>query len=165
MAFEEFLTAAVPVGAIGTILYLHGQRWLCDPPAERGLHWRGVLLKLGTWPVYLAGTIMGVLRLEIPYRPTPKQALRGKFLPVAAPHLILLGVLVVTAGRVLVTRVIAVTDASLGLSAQAVWAMLGFASVAALASVASLAAAWQSRRAPDGDPWDEVDVDALGGPP
>jgi len=163
MYFEDFVSAGGPVAAIGIVTYLYAQRWLCDPDRERGLHWRGMLLKLGTWPVYLAGTVLGVLRRDVPYRPTPKQAVAGRFLRLAWPHLLLVAALGATVVRVVATRLLGGPDARLGLSAEAVWAMLGFATLPAAASVASLVAAWQSRHAPAAPPWHGIDVNDLGG--
>lgn len=38
MPFEEFVTMGGPVALLGMALYLYAQRWLCHPPADRGLH-------------------------------------------------------------------------------------------------------------------------------
>ena len=56
-----------------------------------------------------------------------------------------------------------VTEASLELSSEAVWGMLGFAGLPVLMSFGVLWAAWQARRLPARAPWDDVDVERLGG--
>ena len=53
MPFAEFLIAVSPVAGAAAAIYAVVQRWLCDPPNERGLHWRGLVLKWACWPVVL----------------------------------------------------------------------------------------------------------------
>ena len=60
-------------------MYDLAQRWLCHPGSERA-HWRGLLLKMGCWPVFLVGTLGSPCGAEIPYIPTAKEAIRGRFL-------------------------------------------------------------------------------------
>jgi cellulose synthase (UDP-forming) len=163
MRFDEFLTAVLPVAVIGVAIYLFVQRWLCDPAAERGLHWRGFVLKLTCWPVFLAGTALAVVRAEIPYIPTAKEAVRGRFVRLAWPQLILLGVFCVTVARIGYTRMSVTPEAALQLSAEAIWGMLAFATLPVFASIGTLYAAWEARRPAPGAPWDNVDVEHLGG--
>jgi cellulose synthase (UDP-forming) len=163
MRFGEFLTAAFPVAAVGVAIYLFVQRWLCDPASERGLHWRGLALKLTCWPIYLAGTVLAVVRAEIPYIPTAKEAVRGRFLRLAWPQLVLLGVFGLTAADILYTRMLVTPQAALQLTAEAIWGMVAFATVPVLAAGGGLFAAWQASRPAPGAPWDDVDIERLGG--
>ncbi|MGH7555787.1 MAG: glycosyltransferase family 2 protein, partial [Longimicrobiales bacterium] len=96
MRFHEFLLAGGPVAALGAAVYLFAQRWLCHPATERGIHWRGLALKVACWPVFMAGTVLALLRADIPYIPTEKRAVRGRFLRLAWPHLVLLFVYAAT---------------------------------------------------------------------
>jgi cellulose synthase (UDP-forming) len=160
--FSEFLVRVAPVGACGLVTYLFVQRWLCHPIAERGLHWRGLALKLTCWPVYLQGTVMSVMRAELPYVPTAKLAVRGRFLALAWPQLALLALFGVTLLRTVYARLTLTPEAALQLSAEAVWGMVAFATLPALAAAVAIYAAWQSRRPAAGAPWDEVNVERLG---
>lgn len=162
MEFGAFLAAGGPVALLGVAGYLYGQRWLCDPARERGFHWRGLMLKVACWPVFLTGTVLAIARAEIPYIPTAKQAHRGRFLRLAWPHLLLLTAYLVTLVRTLHVRLYRTSEGSLMLTAEAVWAMIGFATVAAVLSTGGIAAAWQARRVPAGDAWDDIDVTAIG---
>ena len=163
MRFGEFLTAVAPLGLSALVMYLLVQRWLCHPSGERGLHWRGLVLKLTCWPVYLAGTVLAVVGADLPYVPTAKRAARRSFLRLAWPSLLLLGAFGVTVVRTLYTRLVVIPEAALALSAEAVWGMIAFASVPVLASIGALHAAWQARSPRPGAPWDAVDVERLGG--
>ncbi len=163
MRFEEFLAAAVPVGAMGVVMYLCVQRWLCHPATERGTHWRGLVLKVACWPVFLLGTLLAIVRAEIPYIPTAKEAVRGRFLRLAWPQLILFALYLATVAHVLRVRLFITSEGALELSSQAVWGMVGFATLPVLMSLGVLYAAWQARRPPPGAPWDFVDVDRMGG--
>jgi cellulose synthase (UDP-forming) len=161
--FAEFVAVAAPVAAVGIAMYVLVQRWLCDPGTERGLHWRGMMLKIACWPVFLAGTALAVMHADIPYIPTAKEAVRGRFLRLAWPQLALISLYVVTIGRVFVIRTRGTTEASLELSAEAVWGMIAFATLPVVAACGALFAAWQARRPPATAAWDDVDVGAIGG--
>jgi cellulose synthase (UDP-forming) len=162
MRFAEFLTAVAPVGVVGTAVYLLALRWLCDPSTERGIHWRGLALKIACWPVFLAGTLLAIVRANVPYIPTAKEAVRGRFLRLAWPQLALIALYVVTLARVLDVRVFDTGEGSLELSSEAVWGMIAFATAPVIASLGALVAAWQSRHPPATAPWDDIDVASIG---
>jgi cellulose synthase (UDP-forming) len=163
MRFAEFLTVVGPVGVVGVAMYMVVQRWLCDPASERGIHWRGLALKIACWPVFLAGTALAIVRADVPYTPTAKEAVRGRFVRLGWPQLVLILLYGVTLARVIAVRAFDTTEGSLELSAEAVWGMVAFATVPMLASLGALYAAWQSRRPPATAPWDEIDVASIGG--
>ena len=163
MRFDELLARGGPVAAIGVLVYLFAQRWLCHPSIERGLHWRGLLLKVACWPVFLAGTLLSVVRAEIPYIPTAKEAVGGRFLRLAWPHLIVLGVYFVTVGSLVFTRLLRTSEGALVLSSEAVWGMVGFASVAACATLGGVHLARQVRRGPSKPAWHDVEPERIGG--
>lgn len=163
MPFAEFLVRAWPVAVIGVVTYAAVQRWLCDPATERGIHWRGFVLKVACWPVFLAGTLLAVFRTEIPYIPTAKEAVRGRFLRLAWPQLVLIALYLLTITRIVYVRAFRVSEASLALTSEAVWGMLAFAALPALGGTGVLYAAWQARQPAPGAPWDDVDVTRMGG--
>ena len=165
MRFAEFLTVGAPVAVIGVVIYVLMQRWLCDRSSERGLHWRGLMLKVACWPIFLAGTALAVVRADLPYIPTAKEAVRGRFLRLAWPQLLLMFVYVATVARVIRVRAFGTSEGSLELSAEAVWGMIGFATLPVLSSLGATYGAWQARRIPSDAPWDHVDVSAIGGAP
>ena len=162
MSFAAFLTMSSPVALCGLATYLYVQRWLCDP-SERGLHWRGFMLKVASWPVYVAGTLLAIARVEIPYVPTVKGPVRGRLLRLAWPQLVLIAVFTATAVSTTYVRLRIAPEASLPLTAEAVWGMLTFATLPVLAAFGALYAAWQARTPAPGAAWDEIDVERLGG--
>jgi len=121
------------------------------------------VLKFACWPVFLAGTVLAVARARIPYIPTAKEAVRGRFLRLAWPQLLLLGVYGATLARVVMGRLHDPREGTLALSAEAVWGMVGFATLPVLLSLGVFHAAWQARRPAPGAPWDSVDPLAIGG--
>lgn len=164
MAFDAFLAYVLPVGVAAITMYLLVQRWFCDPSSERGLHFAGLILKASCWHVFLTGTMLAILRADLSYVPTAKEAVQGRFLRLAWPALMLITAYAVTLGRVIADRLVTTPEAVLELSAQATWGMMAFATVPVVASCGTLYAAWQSRHPPPNSPWDAVDVRSIGGP-
>ena len=161
MQFEEFLIRAGPVGIVGATIYFFAQRWLCHPAIERGTHWRGLALKIASWPIFLAGTVLAITRTDIPYIPTAKEAVRGHFLLLALAQIILIVLYLVTLGHVAELRLLT-SEGGLELSSQAVWGMVGFATVPVVMAFGALRAAWQSTRVDENAPWDAVAVETIG---
>ncbi|HUR00391.1 MAG TPA: glycosyltransferase family 2 protein [Gemmatimonadaceae bacterium] len=164
MRFAEFISEAAPVALVGALIYFYMQRWMCDPDTERGLHLRGLALKMACWPVFLAGTLLAIVRADIPYIPTAKESVRGRFLHLAWPSLLLIALYLVTIVHVVRTRMLVSSEGSLELSSEAVWGMLLFAALPVLMSFAAVNAAWQARSLPARPPWAEIDVTRIGGP-
>jgi cellulose synthase (UDP-forming) len=163
MRFGDFILAAGPVGVIGSAMYLFVQRWLAGGVRESGAHLRGLMLKVGCWPVYLAGTMLAIFRAEIPYVPTAKTAVRGIFLRLAWPQLLLVAIYLVTVARIGYDRMFSTSEGRLELTSEATWGMVAFATLPVLTSVGTLVAAWQSSRARNiGNPWDDVDIESIG---
>ena len=162
MQFASFLLAVAPVAIIGITLYLFVQRWLCDREAERGLHWRGLMLKIACWPTFVAATFLGVARVDVPYVPTAKAPVAGKFLRLAWPHLTLFLIYAVTLTQVVAQRIFT-EEVALDRSPEAIWGMTLFATVPVVASLGAVHAAWQSARPARAGAWTEIDVAAIGG--
>lgn len=163
MPFAEFALAAAPVGTVGIAIYVYAQRWLAHSAHERGLHWRGLMLKIACWPVFFSGTLLAIARAEIPYIPTAKQVVRGKFVRLAYPHLTVLALFLITLFHTVYTRAWRVPEETLVLTSEAVWGMLAFAAWAAAMLSGGIYAAWQARSPATGDAWDDIDVNAIGG--
>ncbi len=161
MRIENFLVMGAPVAIIGATAYIFAQRWLCHPEMERGLHWRGFLLKVACWPVYLLGFILSLIRAKIPYIPTSKEAVKGRFFQLIWPHLILLVIYFITLIRVIYMRLIITPEESLILTTEAVWGMVGFATLFILMNSGAFYAAWDSRKPPSGHPWSSIGGDSA----
>ena len=156
MRFEEFVSVGGPLAIVAIMFYLYSERWLCDPAEEWGTHWRGLMLKIACWPIFLAGTLLAIIRADIPYIPTAKEAVRGKFIKLAWPHLTLVTLFVVTVCYTLYDRLLLQPEGALLLSSQAVWGMIAFATFAVLMSSGAIVAAWQARRLPATTAWDDL---------
>jgi len=118
---------------------------------------------MGCWPIFLAGTVLAVTRSEVPYIPTEKRAVRDRFLRLAWPQLAIIAAFVITLARVVWTRALETSEASLALTTEAVWGMVAFATIPVIMAIGVLYAAWEARTPAAGSPWDEIDVATLGG--
>ncbi|MEO5509431.1 MAG: glycosyltransferase family 2 protein [Longimicrobiales bacterium] len=161
MRFDEFIVMGGPVAIVAVVIYLFSQRWMCDVRHERGLHLRGMMLKVACWPIFLAGTVLAIARAEIPYIPTAKEAVRGRFFRLAWPLLVLLVLYTVTVGWTIYNRLLLESAGTLVLTSQAVWGMIGFATLAAMLSVGGVYAAWQARTPGAGAAWDDIDLELI----
>ncbi|HUQ99384.1 MAG TPA: hypothetical protein VM166_08020, partial [Gemmatimonadaceae bacterium] len=161
--FLGFLVASAPVGMVGIGMYLFVPKWMCHPACETGIHWRGLMLKIACWPIFLAGTVLAIVRAEIPYIPTSKEAVRGRFLRLAWPQLLLIVIYLTTVIETVRVRLFGTSEGALELTSQAVWGMVLFATIPVLMSFGAMYAAWEARVPARGNPWDDVNVKKLGG--
>ena len=162
MRFAEFVVVALPVAFVGIAIYQFVQRWLCDPATEKGMHLIGLILKVACWPIYLMGTLLAIVRADIPYIPTSKEAVRGQFFRLSWPHLTHMALYLVTLCYTLYVRLVETPEGALELSSEAVWGMVGFATISLLFVIGATYAAWESRNPSPGNPWDTVQVNEIG---
>ncbi|MBE0556226.1 MAG: hypothetical protein IH628_03255, partial [Proteobacteria bacterium] len=85
MPFRGYVTHLIPFVTMFLAIHLLAQRWMRHP-SERGLQWRGMLLKLGTWPVYVLALVFALSRRDVPYLPTPKVRRGGGNPLLVLPH-------------------------------------------------------------------------------
>ena len=88
-----------------------------------------------------------------------QEARRGRFLRLAWPHLTLLALYLVTLGYTLFKRLMLIPDAGLVLTAEAVWGMVGFATLAIALAGGGIVAAWQARSTPSDAAWDLLNME------
>ena len=160
MDFGEFLINALPVVAIAIMIYLYVQRWMSHPPTERGLHWRGMILKFATWPVFFLGAMLAVVNAEIPYIPTAKKAVKG-LSPYTRPLIFQVILFVLTLAYVIYDRLYVVSEGMLALTSQKVWGMFAFAFVAIIMVAGGIYAAYESRDLEPEEPWAKIDIQKI----
>jgi len=90
MPIGGFVWHLVPFLIIFVVFHRFSQRWMRER-SERGWQWRGMLLKLGTWPIYLLSLIFALTGVHVPYLPTSKTRQRGAFPLLVSPHLVICG--------------------------------------------------------------------------
>jgi cellulose synthase (UDP-forming) len=161
MSFVWFLYYSLPILIIAALIYLYVQYWMCHRETERGVHWRGMILKFCCWPVYLLGFLLSLIDADIPYIPTAKQAVTGKITPFAKPLIMQLVIFAATACIVLYQRRFYTPEAAVVLTAERVWGMIFFALIPALLAIGGMFAIIQSKYLSDKNPWDEVDVNTI----
>ncbi len=85
---ESFVLHYLPVLLAVQLVRIQAQRWLADR-SERGLYLVGGALKTGSWWIYVLGTLCALLRVKIPYLPTPKGEAATDAWTLALPNLLL----------------------------------------------------------------------------
>jgi cellulose synthase (UDP-forming) len=161
MAFTEFLLYGVPIVVIAVAIYLFVQRFLCHPQTERGLHWRGAVLKFACWPVFFLGFLLALVDADIPYIPTAKKAVTGYFTPFARPLVLHIVAFVVALLAIMVERRYWLPETSLLFSAEQTWGMIAFALVAVVMSIGGVLAALEANYMTVESPWDTVKIEEL----
>jgi cellulose synthase (UDP-forming) len=89
MPIRGYVTHLVPFAACFMAIHLLAQKWMRHP-SERGLQWRGALLKVATWPVYMLALIYAIVGVNVPYLPTPKTRGRGTAPLLVLPHALII---------------------------------------------------------------------------
>ena len=161
MSFLEFVTHGFPIVFFSTSIYLYVQRWLCDPKTERGIHWRGMIMKFACWPVFFLGFVLSLLNKKIPYIPTAKQAVIGGISPFAKPLLVQLVIFLLTLGTVMYQRIWVLSEVELLSTAEITYGMLFFALIPFMMAVCSMYAVWESGRLEVASPWEQVNLNQI----
>ncbi len=161
MSFADFIVYGFLVSLFGVIIYLFVQQWMCHPETERGLHWRGTVLKYACWPVFLLGFLLALVNAEIPYIPTAKKAVRGSLSPFARPLTVHIIAFLIAVTSVFLYRRFVMPESELILSAEKTWAMVGFASVAWIMSIGGLFAALGAKTMKEDEPWSHVNLQTI----
>jgi cellulose synthase (UDP-forming) len=161
MDFVDFVINVMPIGIIAVAIYLYAQRWLAHPDSERGIHWRGMILKFACWPVYFLGFLLSLVNASIPYIPTAKKAEVGKMSPFARPLFIQFGFFIVTLIYVMYRRRYIIPESGLILTSEITWGMVFFAFIAFIMVIGGLLAAWESKRLKEEEPWQDVLVEEI----
>jgi cellulose synthase/poly-beta-1,6-N-acetylglucosamine synthase-like glycosyltransferase len=138
----EYLEHALPIGILGALVYRFVQRWLCDPVRERGWHWRGTLLKIGAWNVYLRGLVFAVLGVNVPYIPTRKERYRGRFWSLARAPLFVIVLSIVTIAWTVFRQLYATPEPEVLITTEVTVGMVFFLMVNIVLMSGRVYAAW-----------------------
>jgi cellulose synthase (UDP-forming) len=155
MDFTEFVINWLPLAISGLLIYLFAQKWLSDKSNESGLHWKGMVLKFSTWPVFLLGFVLSILNKKIPYIPTSKQSVKG-FSPFMWPLLINIVFYIITVIFTIIDRVYFTPETSIMMSSGMIWGMVTFATIAFVLSFTGFFVGWSSRKMESTEPWFEA---------
>jgi len=158
MEFADFIIYGAPVILCGIIIYLYVQRWLCDPGGERGLHWRGMILKFACWPVYLMGFVLAVVNAEIPYIPTAKKAVTGYVTLFVRPLVVQIVIFTTVVFGVFTYRRYYMPESELTASAEKTWGMIFFAFLAFIMAAGGVFAALEARKMTVEEPWNRITI-------
>jgi len=142
----EYVEHALPIGVLGALIYRFVQRWLCDPVRERGWHWRGTLLKIGSWNVYLRGLVLAVRGVDVPYIPTRKERHRGRFWSLARVPLLTVALSIVTIAWTIFRQLYLVPESEVLITTEVTVGMVLFLMINIVLMSGRLFAAWADSR-------------------
>lgn len=87
LSLPTFALHLTPVLMISLLIRYNAQRWLRETH-ENGLHLAGGFLRIGTWWVYCLGFVYTLLRIRVPYIPTPKEGRGGNEWQLSLPNIV-----------------------------------------------------------------------------
>jgi len=160
MNFTEFIVNGAPIIIIAAAIYLFVQKWLSHPEMERGFHWRGMILKTATWPVFLLGSLLSVVNADIPYIPTAKQSVKG-LSPYTRPLIAHLVVFMLTFFYIIYSRLTTVSEGLLIMTTDKVWGMFSFALLTIILVIGGIYAAYESRNLEKEEPWAKINLKKI----
>ena len=143
---SDYVQHALPIGILGAAIYRFVQRWLCDPVRERGWHWRGTLLKIGSWNVFLRGLVLAIRGVEVPYIPTRKERHRGRFLTLARVPLITIALSIVTIAWTVFRQLFIVPESEVLITTEVTVGMVMFLMINVVLMSGRVYAAWIDSR-------------------
>jgi cellulose synthase/poly-beta-1,6-N-acetylglucosamine synthase-like glycosyltransferase len=85
---KDFGMFFLPLCGLSMIIRLFAQRWLLEKH-ERGFHLAGGLLRTATWWIFLIGFIYAILKIKVPYIPTPKEDAHQNYIKLSIPNFII----------------------------------------------------------------------------
>ncbi|HYC61836.1 MAG TPA: glycosyltransferase [Thermoanaerobaculia bacterium] len=142
---SEYIEHALPVGVFGAAVYFLAQRWLCDPARERGVHWRGTLLKIGSWSVYVKGLALALVGIAVPYIPTAKQRRRARFWTLARLPMAVLVISLLAIAWTVYMQLYVVPESEVLITTEVTFGMTAFALMNVVLMSGRLYAAWIDR--------------------
>ncbi len=142
---DEYVRHALPVGLFGVLIYRYMQRWLCDPLRERGWHWRGTLLKVGSWTVYLQGLLLALLGIAVPYIPTAKERRRTPFWKLALVPAGIMVLSIATCAWTFYRELWVLAESEVRITTEVTFGMLSFTLMNMVLMSGRLYAAWVDR--------------------
>ncbi|MFN7116813.1 MAG: glycosyltransferase family 2 protein, partial [Saprospiraceae bacterium] len=114
---EEFIVRILPVLLCAILIRHYVQRYVLDQH-EEGFHATGGILRVATWWVYLVGFIYSIIRVKVPYIPTPKEGESRNEWKLSLPNIV-----------IIIISAIAITYGLQHDKTPFTWMMAGFAGV------------------------------------
>jgi cellulose synthase (UDP-forming) len=158
MDIFEFVQKGIVVLMAAISIYLYIQKFLVDKKTESGFHWRGMILKFSTVPLFFYAFLLTLLKKKIPYIPTEKMANRKFYSVFLLPSIIYSTVFILTAFGEYVYRRFYIPESELYFTRQMTWGMLAFGFVVFIQAIVGMYFAWQSSRIKVENAWERIQI-------
>ena len=158
MDFTEFIILGTPILLIAILIYAYAQKFLCDRKTEKGIHWRGMVLKYSCWPVFTYAFYLTLINKKIPYIPTAKVAVKSFMNPFVKPLLLYCIVFLFMLVGIYIERRYFIPESELILTSEKTWAMIGFAMIAFIQFLGGIGAAYKSKFIKPENAWERISV-------
>jgi len=158
MNILEFVQKGTIVLLAAILIYTYAQKFLVDKKTESGFHWRGMILKFSTVPVFFYAFILTLQKKKIPYIPTAKTADRNFYSVFLLPLIIYIILFIATAFGVYIYRRYFVPESELYFTRQMTWGMLSFGFIVFIQAVTGIYFAWQASKIKVENAWERIQI-------
>ena len=158
MDFTEFIMRGLVFLTFAIAIYAYAQKFLADRKTEKGFHWRGMVLKYASWPIFLYAFYLTLRNKKIPYLPTSKTAIKKFMNPFVKPLIAYNIIFIITVIGVYIQRRFFTPESELIFSVEKTWGMIAFSFVAFVQSFGGILAAYQSKFIKEEDAWDRIEI-------
>ena len=160
MDFIEFIIKGLPILIIAISIHAFVQKFLSDTSTETGFHWRGMILKFSSWPIFLYAFGLAVFQKSIPYIPTSKTAVKKFMNPFVKPLIFYIILFFFTMVGLFIERRYFIPDSELIFTRQKTWGMIGFSVIVFFQSVGGIYAAYSALKLKPEDAWSRIKINA-----
>lgn len=156
MDFIEFIIKGLPILIIAILIHAYVQSFFVDTSTEKGFHWRGMILKFSSWPIFLYAFGLAILQKSIPYIPTSKTADKNFMNPFVKPLIIYVLLFFFTMIGLYIERRYFIPDSELIFTRQKTWGMIGFSFIVLVQSIGGVYAAYTALKLKPENAWERI---------
>jgi cellulose synthase (UDP-forming) len=158
MDIFEFIQKGVVILLAAISIYAYVQKFLVDKKTESGIHWRGMILKFSTVPIFFYAFILTLQKKKIPYIPTAKTADQNFYTVFLLPLILYIIVFVMTGLGEYLYRRFYMPESELYFTRQMTWGMLSFGFIVFIQAVTGIYFAWQASKIKVENAWERIQI-------
>lgn len=158
MDLYVFTQKGVVILLTAIVIYVFIQKFLVDKKTERGFHWRGMILKFATVPIFFYAFLLTLQKKKIPYIPTEKTASTNFYSVFILPLIVYFFVFILTVVGEFIYRRFYIPESELYFTQQMTWGMLGFSFIVFIQAVIGIYFSWHASKIKPENAWERIQI-------